>query len=174
VDISDDRRLLAAGSQDGAVCLWDVRTLEYLGVLGEHESAVEHLEFAPDGQMIVSRSNDSVVMGWVVSEDSLAQRRDSATPLPLQTEGVWIPFSLKNEASVDIRISDFFGQTVRRLSLGYQAAETILGRPRRIYWDLRDSSGVSVPGVDYQVQVTNGSHTKQYTIRHEHGTFRLP
>jgi WD40 repeat protein len=60
---SPDERLLATGSWDRTIKLWDLER----GVLlwtGWHTDLVENLAFAPDGQMIASCGDDATIRLW--------------------------------------------------------------------------------------------------------------
>ena len=60
---SPDERLLATGSWDGAVKLWDVESGALLWT-GWHTDLIENLAFAPDGQMIASCGDDETIRLW--------------------------------------------------------------------------------------------------------------
>jgi len=67
VAISSDGRLVAAGSYDKVVRIWDARTGELLETLQGHSSQVRSVAFTPDGRGLVSGSLDNTLKYWDVS-----------------------------------------------------------------------------------------------------------
>jgi WD40 repeat protein len=76
---SPDGRILAAGSPDDAVRLWNLadpaRPTPLGQTLAEHTNFISSLNFSPDGQTLVSTSADHTVRLWNVA--------DPAHPTPL-------------------------------------------------------------------------------------------
>ena len=67
VDFSPDGRLLAAGSDNGDVVLFDVASRQPLGVaLGGHAGSVFSVAFADDGKRLASAGADGRVLLWDV------------------------------------------------------------------------------------------------------------
>jgi len=60
---SPDERLLATGSWDGTIKLWDVASGALLWT-GWHTDIVEGLAFTPDGQMLSSCGDDATIRLW--------------------------------------------------------------------------------------------------------------
>ena len=70
---SRDGSLLASGSFDGTVKLWDVGTQEYIATLEGHTDAIWSLSFSPDGSLLATGSSDSTVKLWnVQTQESIA------------------------------------------------------------------------------------------------------
>jgi eukaryotic-like serine/threonine-protein kinase len=78
---SPDGRLLATGSMDYSIRLWDFVTRQRVATLQGHLSEVWTLAFSPDGQSLVSGAKDGSVKLWSV------RRPPAEEILP----GPWIP-----------------------------------------------------------------------------------
>ncbi len=64
IAFSPDGSLLASGSSDGAIQLWQVSDGSLLHTLTGHTSGVSGVAFSPDGQLIASGSGDGTVRLW--------------------------------------------------------------------------------------------------------------
>jgi WD40 repeat protein len=86
VAFSPDGKLLASGSHDETVGLWDLATGASLQTLKGHSERVNAVAFSPDGKLLASGSSDKTVRLW-----------DQATGVPLE----------KLETDVDVRELSF-------------------------------------------------------------------
>jgi len=69
VAFSPGADLLALGSQDGVIRLWDTRTSSQVGELRGHTRPIHYLEFARDDRLVSAARDDRVLL-WQVEEES--------------------------------------------------------------------------------------------------------
>ena len=86
-------------------------------------------------------------------------------PNPFNPE-TWIPYDLAEDSEVEIHIYNLKGESVRRLSFGFQRAGTYRTRSRAAYWDGRNAVGEPVAsGVYfYTLQAGQIKATRQMVI----------
>jgi len=64
IDISPDEKLLATGSDDKTVEVWNVQNHKRLQVFHAHKSPISEIAFSPDGKSIASVDENGIVMLW--------------------------------------------------------------------------------------------------------------
>jgi len=64
VAYSKNGRLIASGSSDNTIILYDANTLKCKAVLEGHKSYVMSINFSPDGTLLVSGSYDKTLKLW--------------------------------------------------------------------------------------------------------------
>lgn len=68
LDVSPDGRLLATGSDDDSVILWEADTLEQIDILNGHRARVTDVRFSPAGDWLATASVEGTVQIWRVDE----------------------------------------------------------------------------------------------------------
>jgi WD40 repeat protein len=87
VVFSADGSLLASGSWDGSIMLWDLSTDRVLGrPLVGHGDKIESVAFSPDGKLLASAGWDSRVFLWNMSLDAWQTRACVIAGRNLSTE----------------------------------------------------------------------------------------
>jgi WD40 repeat protein len=56
--------IIASGSEDNTIKLWNVNTGKELASLSQHEQAVLAVAFSPDGNYLISASQDQTLVIW--------------------------------------------------------------------------------------------------------------
>ena len=56
--------IVASGSDDGSVRLWDYETMQLYETFREHAGAVSHISFNSDGNYLASSSSDTTIKLW--------------------------------------------------------------------------------------------------------------
>jgi WD40 repeat protein/uncharacterized caspase-like protein len=67
IAFSPDGHILASGSQDNTIKLWDVASGRELRTLSGHTNWVRSVAFSPDGRILASASKDTTIKLWDVA-----------------------------------------------------------------------------------------------------------
>lgn len=75
VAVSPDGRLVAAGSLDKVVRVWDASTGQLLEKLEGHKDSVYSVAFMPDGKTLISGSLDKTLRMWQLGTNAYGSER---------------------------------------------------------------------------------------------------
>ena len=133
------------GDDNGSVYIFDTENAEGINL---------PLSVEPRGDLALTMLGD-------IKRTALLQN----FPNPFNPE-TWIPYTLADDAEVNVRIYDVEGKLVRNLDIGYQRSGRYLNREKAVYWDGRDQLGESVSsGVYFYTLKTDGfSDTRRMVI----------
>jgi len=62
-----DGQLLASGSADNTIILWDIDNKKRIATMTSHNDGVNTVAFITDGQLLASGSDDNTIMLWDVT-----------------------------------------------------------------------------------------------------------
>ena len=68
---SPDSKIIASGSHDQTLRLWDVNSGKHIRTLTGHESDITELSFSPDGSTLISVSRDMTINLWNTTSGEL-------------------------------------------------------------------------------------------------------
>ena len=106
VSISPDGSMVAAGSLDSVIRIWEVASGILLDSLRGHRDSVYSVAFTPDGKGIISGSLDKSLKLWdlcALLHKRAARNKDSSLKVS----------SRSSSASISAPVRDFIGHKVR-------------------------------------------------------------
>jgi len=89
-----------------------------------------------------------------VKQSALAQNY----PNPFNPE-TWLPFQLKDDSDVTIKVYNVKGELVREMNLGHKASGSYLSRDKAAYWDGKNTAGEKVASGIYFYTIQAGKFT---------------
>jgi WD40 repeat protein len=103
VAFSPDDKLLASGSHDKTVKLWEVATGAERATLKSHQEAVNCVAFSPDGKTLASGSGDRTVKIWDVAtgkEKASLEHSGVLLAVAFSPDGKWLAAADTKEAKI--------------------------------------------------------------------------
>lgn len=106
-------KILASGSKDGTVKLWDITRNTLIKTIKAHHSWVRTVSFSPDGQILASCSSAGFINLWNIADATLLKSLKAHTGVVTH-----ISFSPDNQTLA----SASFDTTVRLSCLGKESS----------------------------------------------------
>jgi WD40 repeat protein len=96
LDFSPDGRLLASGSSDFTVRVWDTESQESVWRIINHNDWITEVEFSPDGQTLVTSSREGIILIWDVATQRLSHtlQRTPVWSVDFSPDGSILAFGL--------------------------------------------------------------------------------
>ncbi|MCI0542096.1 MAG: serine/threonine protein kinase [Verrucomicrobiales bacterium] len=121
---SPDNRTLAYNENDyGTILLWDIASRSVIGRLAGHQSCVTALAFSPDGQTLVSGSQDRTARLWNVTDRQqvfvVTNRSGGFTSLAFSPDGGTLAMSGEGGAGRVIHLVDVKTRKEKALLRGH-------------------------------------------------------
>ncbi|QJB25954.1 WD40 repeat domain-containing protein [Limnospira fusiformis SAG 85.79] len=114
--IAPDGKVLASGSYDGTIKIWDLESGSLRQTIAAHASAVASLAIAPDGKHLISGSVDNRVRLWDLDTGKLIRtfngHRDDVKVVAIAPDGKTIA---SGSADKTIRLWNLQGETLATL-----------------------------------------------------------
>jgi hypothetical protein len=109
------------------------------------------------------RKIDGLFGSWAMPAKNNALLQNYPNPFNPET---WIPFQLKQDSEVTIKIYKATGELVRELDLGNKYAGIYVSKDRSAYWDGKDKFGTPVASgiYFYSIKTKDFSAVKKLTI----------
>lgn len=119
--------------------------------------------YTPEGLPLISGTIDKGIISWATPPERSALMQNFPNPFNPDT---WIPFQLKGDSEVAIRIFNLRGELVREFDLGHKSAGVYTSRSRAAHWDGRNNSGEVVASglYFYSISTDDFSAVKKLTI----------
>lgn len=158
---SADAAILASGSYDNTVKLWNVNDRTLVTTLREHSDFVTSVAFSPDGQMLASGSRDKTIRLWNIANfeliTTLEGHSDWVLSLAFSPDGKTLASGCEDktirlwDVTTHKMIDTFLGHTDGITTLAFSPDRRTLastaGRDNNIYiWDLSTTS-ITAPTV---------------------------
>lgn len=120
--------------------------------------------YRPDALPLEVEEIDGRFESWSIPPERSALLQNFPNPFNPET---WIPYQLREDSEVTVRIYSMTGELVREFWLGHRPAGLYVSQDRAAYWDGRNETGEQVASGIYFYSITAGdlSATRKMIVR---------
>jgi WD40 repeat protein len=178
VAFSQDGTLVAAGSEDKTIVLWDVRSQKQLGTLTGHSDTVNTLLFDPNGETLFSGSLDGTIMRWDCEslrpiDAPVTSFGASISSIFLNQDGQVKALALEKDRAIILNVNDDppLGRRIRASEIGSSSTADVAFSPDGrllassgdfgdvLVWDVPSGKLSGIPLAGHQRPVSSLAYT---------------
>jgi hypothetical protein len=112
--------------------------------------------YKPDASPVSSKVVDGKFKSWSTPPEHSFLLQNYPNPFNPET---WIPYQLKEDSEVTIRIYNVTGELIREFRLGHKPVGLYVSQDRAVHWDGTNSAGDRVSSGIYFYNIQAGSYS---------------